>query len=65
MAPTQARGTAFTDVAVPLPRLAVGPQTFTIDGAATAKGVALADRLVRTFGVVRSRSTALAVDFAP
>ncbi len=62
LAPTEVRGTAFKDVSVPLPALTVGKQSITIDAHATARGGAsLTDRLIRTFGVVRSRSTATSV----
>lgn len=65
LAPMEVRGTAFKDVSVPLPALSVGTQTITIDARANAKGGApLADRLVRTFGVVGSRSTAASVAYA-
>jgi hypothetical protein len=62
LAPTRFSGTAFEDVSVPLPSPSVGTQTVTIDATATAQGGApLADRLVRTFAVVRSRSTTASV----
>jgi hypothetical protein len=64
--PTTVRGTAFTDVSVPLPTLPVGSQAVTVEGTATAAdGTALADRLVRTFDVVRSRTTRSTTASAP
>ena len=65
LAPMEVRGTAFKDVSVPLPGLSVGAQTITIDARATAKsGAPLVDRLVRTFGVVGSRSSTASVAYA-
>ncbi|MDQ2964962.1 MAG: hypothetical protein M3R57_03865, partial [Chloroflexota bacterium] len=65
LASTRVSGTAFKDVSVPLPALSVGKHALTIEASAAAPGGGrLADRLVRTFSVVRSRSTAAAVGYA-
>jgi hypothetical protein len=62
LASTEVRGVAFKDVSVPLPALTVGRQTITVGGVATVTGgVSREDRLVRTFEVVRSRSTTASV----
>jgi hypothetical protein len=65
LAPTRVVGTAFRDVSVPLPKLSVGRHEITIDAGATAPGgAALADRLVRTVSVVRSRTVQTRTAFA-
>lgn len=57
LARTVVNGTAFHDVSIPLPPLTVGVHTITIGASATTAGAAaLADRLVRTITVVRSRT---------
>ena len=57
LAPTVVNGTAFRDVSIPLPPLSVGVHRITIGASATTPGAAaLADRLVRTITVVRSRT---------
>ncbi len=62
LARTEVRGVAFTDVSVPLPALSVGRQSVTIGAVATVTGGGTReDRLVRTFDVVRSRSTTASV----
>lgn len=56
MAPQTVRGTAFTDVQVPLPRLTPGRHTVTVVGRATGTGAGgLSDTITRTFAVVTSR----------
>lgn len=66
LAPTRLDGTAFRDVSVPLPPLSVGRHGITIGASATAPGgTALADRLVRTVTVVRSRTMQTRTAFAP
>jgi hypothetical protein len=65
LAPTPVDGTAFRDVSVPLPQLSVGRHEIAIDASATAPGgAALADRLVRTVTVVRSRTVQTRTAFA-
>ena len=49
------RGTAFEDVAVPLPRLSVGEHAITIAASSGTGTAALSDRLTRRFTVVESR----------
>jgi hypothetical protein len=57
LAPTVVNGTAFRDVSIPLPQLSVGVHKITIGASTTAPGgAALADRLIRTITVVRSRT---------
>src|SRR3990172_1484210 len=51
---TTIRGTAFEDVALPLPRLSVGEHAITIAGS-TGGAAAVSDRLTRRFMVVESR----------
>ncbi|HEX7473858.1 MAG TPA: Ig-like domain-containing protein [Candidatus Limnocylindrales bacterium] len=57
LASTVVDGTAFRDVSIPLPQLSVGVHKITIGASATTPGgAALADRLIRTITVVRSRT---------
>ena len=66
LASTRVDGTAFQDVSVPLPPLSVGRHEITISaGAAAPGGAALADRLVRTVTVVRSRMAQTRTAYAP
>jgi hypothetical protein len=51
---TTIRGTAFEDVALPLPKLSVGEHAITIAGS-NGGAAALSDRLTRRFMVVESR----------
>jgi hypothetical protein len=64
---TRLTGTAFREVDVELPDLALGTQSLTITVTAPtrldAAGKPSADRLVRTFGVVRSRLSAARTEF--
>ena len=65
LVPTRVAGTAFRDVSLPLPPLSVGRHEIAIDAsAAAAGGAVLADRLVRTVSVVRSRTTRTQTAFA-
>ena len=52
---TTIRGTAFEDVAVPLPRLSLGEQAITIAASSGTGATPLSDRLTRRFKVVESR----------
>ena len=52
---TTIRGTAFEDVAVPLPKLTLGDHAITIAASSGAGAAALSDRLTRRFTVVESR----------
>jgi hypothetical protein len=64
---TRLSGTAFRDVDVTLPELALGSQVLEISVTSPtrldAAGDALADHLVRTFDVVRSRLSAARTEF--
>ena len=55
MTRTTIRGTAFEDVAVPLPKLSVGEHAITIAASSGSGAGALSDRLTRRFTVVESR----------
>ncbi len=55
LAKTTIRGTAFEDVAVPLPKLSVGEHAITIAASSGSGAGAGADRLTRRFTVVESR----------
>ena len=67
LAETRLPGTAFRDVDLTLPELALGRQSLTISVTSPtrldAAGVALTDGLVRTFDVVRSRLSAARTAF--
>ncbi len=64
---TRLTGTAFREVDLELPDLALGTQSLTVSVTAPtrldAAGKPLADRLSRTFGVVRSRLSAARTEF--
>jgi hypothetical protein len=52
---TTFRGTAFEDVAVPLPKLSIGEHAVTIAASSGSGAAALSDRLTRRFKVIESR----------
>jgi hypothetical protein len=52
---TTFRGTAFEDVAVPLPKLSIGEHAVTIAASSGSGATALSDRLTRRFKVIESR----------
>jgi hypothetical protein len=52
---TTFRGTAFEDVAVPLPKLSIGEHAITIAASSGAGAAAVSDRLTRRFKVIESR----------
>jgi hypothetical protein len=55
LAKTTIRGTAFEDVAVPLPKLSIGDHAITIAASKGSGAATLSDRLTRRFTVVESR----------
>jgi hypothetical protein len=68
LAPTKVAGKAFDEIPFELPAMSLGRQTLDIAVIAStrrdAAGKPLADRLIRTFSVVRSRLTAAHSEYA-